>query len=176
MIDIETLSTQSNAIILTIGAIKFDRGLIKKELDEMESFYVRINEDSCKKLNMHTDLNTVEWWKKQSKKAKYEVFEHKDRMDIKDALIKLSNFLKGHNHIWANSPSFDCIILENAYKQCDLDIPWKFWNLRDCRTVYDIGKVSLNTFFDKNKEDHNALNDCYKQILALKTSLKFLNI
>ena len=82
----------------------------------------------------------------------------------KDALIKLSNFLKDHKYIWANSPSFDCIILENAYKSCNLEIPWKFWNLRDCRTVYDLGKINLKSV---SAVKHNALDDCYNQIIAL---------
>ena len=45
MIDIETLSTKNNAVILTIGAIKFDRKDDIKELKNMETFiYVDVLE------------------------------------------------------------------------------------------------------------------------------------
>lgn len=173
MIDIETLSTKNNALILTIGAIKFKRYEEFKELKNMETFYIRVDIKSCKSLNMHVDDKTLEWWESQSEDAKYEVFINKDRNHIKDALIKLSEFLKGHKYIWANSPSFDCIILENAYVLCGLEIPWKFWNLRDCRTIYDLGKINLKSV---SVVKHNALDDCYNQINALLKSLNNLRV
>jgi exodeoxyribonuclease VIII len=176
MIDLETLSTRNDAVILTIGAVKFN---INKELDKTKQLYMRINLQSCKNLKMHTDRSTVKWWKEQSKEAQYEVFENPDRIDIKDALVKLSEFLKNGKCIWANSPNFDCVILENAFNKCGIDIPWKFWNLRDCRTVYGLARLNLSSF-RKNIEDessaHNALNDCVMQILALKESFKILGL
>ena len=94
MIDIETLSTKNNALILTIGVIKFQRGYEIKELKNMETFYTRIDIKSCKNLNMHVDDDTLKWWDKQSEESKYEAFTNPDRLHIKDALIKLSDFLK----------------------------------------------------------------------------------
>ncbi len=43
MIDIETLSTQSNALILTIGAVKFNRDKNISSLENCDTFYKRIN-------------------------------------------------------------------------------------------------------------------------------------
>ena len=171
MIDIETLSTQNNAMILTIGAIKFQRNEDLTELKNMETFYVRIDTKSCKNLNMHVDDETLKWWGRQSEEAKNEVFYNTDRLDINESLTQLSQFLKGHKYIWSNSPSFDCVILENAFKCCGIEVPWKFWNLRDCRTVYDLGRVNLKSV---SVVKHNALDDCYNQIIALKKSLKNL--
>jgi len=173
MIDIETLSTKPNSLILTIGAIKFKKNTEFPELKNMETFYKRIDKKSCEKLGMDIDPRTIEWWKSQNDKTYYEAFENPDRIDIKDALIELSKFLKGHKNIWANSPNFDIVILENAYNCCNLDIPWKFWNLRDTRTVYDLASIRLHEFSDK-EGNHNSLNDCYSQIKALKNS--FINL
>jgi len=175
MIDIETLSTKPNSLILTVGIIKFNKDNDITALEKMESLYLRINKDSCEKLGMDINQNTVEWWSKQSKESKYEVFENKDRFDIKDALLKISSFLKGHKNIWAHSPNFDIIILENAYNMCGLDIPWKFWDLRDTRTVYSLASVNLKDFSSKN-DKHNSLLDSYSQILALKQSFDNLGL
>jgi hypothetical protein len=179
MIDIETLSTKNNAVILTIGAVKFSMKE-KEEKEKTKKFYLRIDLQSCIKLKMHIDNNTEKWWKEQSKDAQYEVFENPDRVSIKDALIELSDFIKDAKCIWANSPNFDCIILENAYNSCKLEIPWKFWNLRDCRTLYSLANINLTTFKKINETkyitNHNALDDCIVQILALKESFKILNI
>ena len=173
MIDIETLSTKNNAVILTIGAIKFKRDDDIKELKDMESFYIRIRKESCIILGMDIDKDTELWWSKQTDKAKYEVFVNKDRIGIKDGLIKLAEFVKNHKCVWSHSPSFDCVILENAYSKCNLQVPWKFWNLRDTRTLYDLGKVNLK-LFSTESDAHNSLFDAYNQVKALNMAFKNL--
>jgi hypothetical protein len=170
MIDIETLSTKNNALILTIGAIKFSREKDIESLKDTDNFYKRIDIKSCKKLNMDIDNDTVQWWNKQSKDVRYEAIENKDRQDIKDVLLELTNFIKDCKYVWANSPNFDCVILENAYRYCNLEIPWKYWNLRDCRTIYDLGNTSLKSITAETK--HNSLDDCYNQILCLNKAYK----
>lgn len=173
MIDIETLSTKPNALILTIGAIKFNRRDDVKDINDLQTFYVRIDQNSCKKLNMHIDEETVKWWNLQADEYKYEALLEKDRIDIKEGLKKLSEFVKNAKCVWSHSPSFDCIILENAYVSCNLEIPWKFYNLRDTRTVYDLGNVNLKMISGETK--HHSLYDCYSQIVCLKKALNNLN-
>lgn len=174
MIDIETLGTNPNSCILTIGAIKFDRKNDIGELKNCETFYCRIDKDSCLSIGLDIDNDTLEWWKNQSKQARYEGLENKDRIKIKDALLELKKFIKNAKCIWANSPNFDCVILENAFKKCDIEIPWKFWILRDCRTVYDIGNTSLKSFVKETI--HHSLIDCYNQILCLQKALKKIEL
>jgi DNA polymerase III epsilon subunit-like protein len=173
MLDIETLSTSPNSLILTIGAIKFFRNQEIKDIKDMDTFYVRINQESCTKLNMEISKDTLEWWNSQSEESRFEAFICKDRINIKDALIKLSRFVKNSKCIWAHSPNFDCIILENAYRLCGIEIPWKFYNLRDTRTLYDLGNVTLENI-DTNK--HHSLYDCHNQIITLKRAFKNLKI
>ena len=80
MIDIETLSTHPNALILTIGAIRFNS---KEKIPDFKNkgihkFYFKIDKSSCDKLNFHIDLETKKWWTKQSKEAQYEVFYNEE--------------------------------------------------------------------------------------------------
>jgi DNA polymerase III epsilon subunit-like protein len=173
MLDIETLSTTPNSVILTIGAIKFNRYHEIKDIKDLETFYVRIDQNSCKKLNMDISEGTLSWWNLQPDEYKYEALLNKDRISIYDALKSLTNFIKNCKYIWANSPNFDCTILENAYKLCNLEIPWKFYNLRDTRTVYDLGNINLKSV---GETQHHALYDCYNQIVALNKSLKNLKL
>lgn len=175
MIDIETLATTPNSAILTIAAVKFNRKDEIKPLEKLDTFYSRIQHGSCQKLGMYVDVETVRWWNLQTTDAKYEAFDNPDRTHIKDSLLKLADFLKGCKCVWANSPNFDCVILENAFKLCEIEVPWKFWNLRDCRTVYDLGKVNLKSF-SSLKDSHNALNDSYNQIRALLQAFENLKI
>jgi hypothetical protein len=174
MIDIETLSTSPNALVLTIGAIIFNPRDEPIPLKNMKTFYKRIDIESCKVLKLDVDKNTLEWWKDQPKESRYEAIENTDREHVKSVLLSLSDFIKDCNCIWANSPNFDCVILENVYKKLGLEIPWKFWNLRDTRTVYAIANLKLRNFSDKNVS-HHALEDCYSQIKCLNASLRKLN-
>ena len=175
MIDIETLGISPNSVVMTIGAIKFNRIDDIKSIEYMDSFYCRVSKESCLKLGLEINKETEEWWEKQSEEAKYEIFKNnKNRYDIKDALIKLTNFIGNCKIIWANGITFDCIILENCYKKCNFDFPWKYYNLRDARTIYDIGNVSLKDFSSEKNQKHNALYDCYIQIKALKQAFNNL--
>jgi hypothetical protein len=169
MIDIECLSVSPDATILTIGAIKFDRKSPLLPMDDYDKFYIRVN---CEDMGFHVDPNTVKWWDSQPKEARYEAIEHPDRVHIKIALIKLSKWIGTSQIIWANSPSFDCIILESAYKKCGLKIPWNFWSTRDCRTIFDL--AGIRKFDLPDNDQHHALHDCYRQIVGVKRALKTL--
>jgi len=62
-------------------------------------------------------------------------------------------------------------ILEHAYKSHGLALPWKYYTVRDARTVY-----SLVPTLNKYPASHHALEDCRRQIDLLHDSLEFLNI
>lgn len=175
IIDIETLSTLPNAIILTIGAIKFNRYEKLKEFDDYETFYIRIDIDSCKKVGLKSDSDTIKWWKDQNKDVRYETIQNPDRKSIEEALNGLSKFVENSQYIWSQG-SFDSVILENAYRACGIEIPWKFWNIRDSRTLFDVTKVDLKMIEYKKDSTHNALIDCYRQLIATANAFQKLNI
>jgi hypothetical protein len=166
MIDIETLGTSIGSVILTIGAVRFDR----RSDTEYESFYKKISVDSCKRNGMMIDQSTVDWWNTQSEEVRNEAFYSEPREELEQVLAELSAFIKrtGVSYIWAQGPTFDVCMLEDAYKRCNLPIPWKFWNVRDTRTVYDLFKVKL----EPDAGAHNALADCKRQIKGVRTALK----
>ena len=177
MVDIETLSTRPDSVILVIGAIKFSRnGDLQhfEKLDKIDVFYRRITIESCTDIGLRIDDSTLNWWKQQNQKARYEALENPDRIPLKQALQEFSNFIKNSSHIWDNSPDFDCTILGEAFNRCEIEIPWKFWNTRDCRTLFDLGGVSKVNM--PSGDEHNAAHDCYRQIVGVKQALKNLSL
>lgn len=176
MVDIETLSTRPDAVIVSIAAIKFDRQGDLPKLENMETFYKRVSRESCEVLGMHVDPKTMEWWKKQEEDVRFEALENPvDRLDIKEALRELSQFIgKANPIIWGNGDDFDCTILGEAYRICNQETPWKFWNTRDVRTVFDLGNVTPWSLPDNHK--HHPIHDCYRQILGLKKAFRNINI
>lgn len=167
MIDIETRSTEPNASILSIGALRFDRFGPIKPLEEMDCFYVKITLKSCDDIGMHVDPNTVAWWAKQDTEVQNEAFGGDDRIDITEALVKLREWI-GHGTIlpWGNGDDFDCVILDQAYKKVGIATPWKFWNTRDVRTVLDLASIKPWHLLPDNK--HHPVNDCYRQVDGVK--------
>ena len=175
MIDIETLSVDPNAVIVSIAAIKFNRN-DNKTLENLDQIYIKVDKESCEVLGMHTDENTISWWQSQDPSIRYEALENpENRVTIKEALDKLSKWLGNKQYkIWSHGDDFDCVILSEAYKKCNMKIPWNFWNTRDTRTILDIANVNIADINIKNK--HHPLYDCYRQILALKKAFNNLKL
>lgn len=174
MVDLETLSTSPNACILTIGAVKFCRRGPVQSLLESRTFYRRIDVQSCIKLGLDISKETQDWWNTQSKAAQYEAFEHKERVQLKEALVDFARWFRGARHIWSHGDDFDCVILSSAYEACGLDVPWKFWSTRDTRTLFDLANINIRDF--PIKEEHHALYDAYRQVLGVRKGLVKLEI
>ena len=166
MIDLETLAVSPEATILTIGAQGFDPFSDRYTDDTL---YERIDLESQAGRDINDD--TVEWWGKQSDEAREEALGEGNRIPLKDALEKLTPIVWKANRIWANGTTFDIVILENAYRQCGLTMPWQYWKVMDARTIYRLRgeRASLSN-------SHNALEDCVNQIDMLQKTLKELGI
>lgn len=180
MLDLETLSVRPNAVILVIGAIKFNRGetwkenIDEKDIEKLNVFYMRINIESCVQAGLHVDKETEQWWDQQADDLKYEALKNPNRVTLKEGLksFKVWFGTNPHTKIWGNGSSFDCTILGEAYKRCGMEIPWKYWLERDLRTIMDLGNVRMCELPQYKK--HHALYDCYRQIIGFQRSEKKL--
>lgn len=175
MIDLETMAVSSDAVILTIGAVKFNRRDTNDTISTMDRFYSRVDMDSCVEVGLKVDPATVEWWESQPEKVSIEIFSTVDRNHIKDVLETFSEWYIGSGavtHIWGHGSHFDIPILENAYKACDLTPPWKFWQVRDTRTLYEAAGVKLPNVYKHMK--HHAMYDAFRQIIGVQNAFKKL--
>jgi hypothetical protein len=164
MIDLETLATSTDAAILTIGAVKFDPLGKDIEEPEMDSFYVRVDLDSCHELGLVTNDDTIAWWANQSKEAQDEAFGVDNRIHIKDAFDQLYKFCWGAKRVWSNGSVFDIMICEHVFRKIGKAIPWQFWQVRDVRTIFDIG-------IDPKRPPvtaHHALQDAWNQAVGVQ--------
>lgn len=172
MLDIETLSTTTNSVILTIGAIKFSRYKTLKSIKKDDLFYRRVDISSCIKLDMDISEKTIDWWYQQNEECRNEAFNKNQRYSIDKVLKEFNEWFGLSKYIWSHGDDFDITILKNAYDKCKLTPPWKYWNTRDTRTLFDITSINLKTFVGTNR--HHPLYDCLYQILALQDSFKIL--
>lgn len=171
MIDKETLHTDPNAVILTIGVVLFDpcgTGIHEKlelrpTIDEQTDIYNRAISDS-----------TLDWWATQSEEAREEALGDKDRIPYREAMERLAKFCWNKHAVWSNGATFDIILAENAFRELDIKVPWSFWNIRDCRTIYDIANVSLKDKKYGTKTTHRAVEDAEHQALVVQDAYRKL--
>lgn len=150
-IDLETMATKPGAAIVSIGAVLFDPRYGKISSN---TFYEELDWEGQGRL---IDPGTAEWWGRQSPTAKTAL----DGLeDLPETLTALAKWLPKDCRVWGNGPLFDMGILENAYDQHNLEVPWKFWNVRCCRTIKDLYESSRGGYDKKAGGTlHNALDD-----------------
>ena len=168
MVDLETLGTNEDAVIVAIGAVVFDPFTPGFVVPHRFHQVVQLNGQPNRKM----DTATVAWWMKQSDAAR-QIFEYPDTT-LTDALNQFYDFYTRHQciRIWSHGITFDVAILNHAYRNMGRSAPWSFRDARDTRTIYDLypNQTELKTFF---KHTHNALQDAEDQARALHHVFQF---
>lgn len=173
MIDIETLSTKMNSLIVSIGAIKFNPRSEDLDIDKMDKFYCLIDIEESKSYNFDIDENCLKWWDKQPEDIKNEIlYSNINRVKIKDALLSFNTWYNSSNvnNVWSQGINFDFPILENAYNCFNINVPWKYWSVRDSRTLCEICKIKKSTEF--NNKSHHPIYDCFRQVISVQKAFK----
>lgn len=166
MLDIETLATRPDSVILTFGAIKFDPFDPSKEM--REGLYFRIDVDEQINLGRHVDQGTIDWWSTQNEEVREEALGENDRISLDNFTQQLNKFVVGVNRVWAQGPVFDIVILENLYRQIGKPCPWQYYLIRDSRTLLK----ALGDDREPGVMLHNALADCVSQAEAVQSAVK----
>jgi hypothetical protein len=165
MTDIETLSTASNAVIVTIASVKFSL-----KTDNIEIFWINIDPKSSKSYGLDIDGETLNWWKRQPPEAMHSWMHSK--ITLPDAIDQFTEFYgtnKDQLH-FCNGTNFDFPILESSYKAVGKKEPYKYWNQRDARTLYWAANLDVRNE-PRIGTYHNAMDDCLTQISWLKKAL-----
>ena len=162
MIDLETLGTVASAVILSVGAVKFD--LESDKIDDC-GFYASASVESNLNLGRRIQEDTLLWWLKQDAAAQ-KVF-HEAKTTLTAALSDLSDWIGSDDYtIWSNGADFDLPMLAHAYSQVGIETPWKFWNSRCFRTYKNLpGARDIRV---QAGVKHNALSDAYSQAVTVQ--------
>lgn len=172
MLDLETLDTSPTSVVLTFGAVKFSE-YNDEDPSDASAIYLRLNIDEQTSLGRTINPDTLEWWGKQSAEAQAEAFAEDNRISLENFTSQLNKYIVGCDKIWAQGTTFDIVILENLYRMLGKPIPWAYWQIRDSRTLFDLGDDSIKK---KNASAHNALADAYFQAKSVQAVYKQLGI
>ena len=170
MIDLETLSTNPNATILTVGGVKFDPYTAEEPAQGM---YFRVDVDAQTNMGRDVMQDTVDWWSKQPKEISDEAFSDDNRVSLNDMIKEINKFSVGVDVFWCQGPLFDYAILQDIYKQLGHPVPWQYWQIRDSRTLFSLVPRDIN---EKRTGLHNALADCFFQAKKVQKVYKQLGI
>lgn len=180
MLDFETLGTKADTVVLSLGAVIFNRDqILKKQL-----WHFSIEEQFKVKRSVTGD--TICWWLKQGDEAK-SVFEraNKEGIPAKDFADQFNSFLKEvilgnepnvimDEHIrfkvWSNGASFDVPILEHFLNQCGRKIHWNFWDVRCYRTMKAMFGIEKGR--EREGTKHDALDDAIFQARCVMNYLQ----
>lgn len=155
MVDLETLGNGNSAVIVSIGAVKFD---VLTGLSE-DTFYAVVDPETCVSAGMQMDASTVVWWMSQSDSAR-SMFQDASKVSLMDALLRFSAWFPTGACLWGNGATFDNIILRSAYQLTGNKTPWDFWNDRCYRTLKNLNP---NIKHERTGTHHNALDDAIFQ-------------
>lgn len=169
MIDTETLGTEPGSIILSVAAVAFN----PYTTGFGDDFYANIDRVSSEECGLKSDRATVKWWSEQSQEARDSLLI--SPKPLSRALSLLNKFIskQGATRIWCQGANFDAVLLEAAYKAADMKAPWRFYNVRDTRTVYELAALDHRSV-RRSGTHHNALDDCLHQIKCLQLAIKTL--
>jgi exodeoxyribonuclease VIII len=117
---------------------------------------------------MIIDPGTLEWWGKQSPEIIDEAFNPENRFPINQVIDEFHKFAWGCDAFWSHGSVFDIMILETYYRKLGKAFPWNFWQIRDTRTIFDLG---YDPEMPKHAK-HNALEDAYRQAVGVQNMFR----
>lgn len=180
MIDIEGLSLAPRALILSIGAVECCGAAPGEE------FYLTL--DAYAQPQRHVSASTALWWIKQALTnpvAATALFSG-EHASMKTALDRLAAFCARIREndadtleVWFNGPQYDAVVLESAFADEGIKVPWSYNEVRDCRTIFKLAEEKGwdSAGIDHTKfVEHNALADAKIQALRLRSALTYLGI
>lgn len=178
-IDLETLGTSPDSVILAIGAVA-----ICAETGEKAHFYSICNANA--QPGRTVNRSTLNWWSQQSAEARaaFDLAHEQEAPLLTDVLADLTAWLgdlgKTHDVFpWGNGAAFDIAMLEHAYKQISDFVPWNFRKSRDMRTLRDVCLLlglepQIKQSAQRNGVHHNALDDADYQARIVIESMRLL--
>lgn len=155
MNDIETLGTGNDALILSIGAVKFNT------LGVFDRFHMAVDVEDAQNFGGTISASTVLWWMAEDKAAAREALLSLIRQPLLTVLSEYRGWYGTKSQpTWGNGATFDNVIIRSAFRSTGQDAPWQFWHDRCYRTMKELpGAPKMK----RTGVHHSALDDAESQ-------------
>lgn len=160
MLDLETLGTDTDAVVTSIGAVKFNRETFEIVAHFKENLNIEEQEEVARAISGRTVL----WWMKQPQETALRMTENPVHVDA--ALMAFVRLVGDDTKsIWGNGSDFDNMILGSLYEDFGIRKPWSYSQNRCFRTLKREFPVEPPT---REGVHHDALDDAVYQLAWLK--------
>lgn len=178
MFDIETLDTESTAVVLSAAILFFEQGDDYETLLEKTLFVKFDSKIQTQKYNRTISKDTLEWWGKIHPAIRKKSFDPSPQdLHPADAIEELKDYIRKHGDalIWARG-SLDQMVIDSLTLKLGFDriMPYNKW--RDvrtgveclCTTAYNgYCEVDHPTFAKHNVIKHDPIHDCAYDAMML---------
>lgn len=187
-IDLETLGTNEDAVILSLGAVVFNINEVDS-IEDLETenriFYAKFELGSQVAAGRTIDPDTVMWWMRQGAQAR-QAFEVGEWGDPAVVLSRFASWLEswGVTHLWGNGSGFDCNKTWSLAKTFGIELGGDpknprtgWWNDSDLRTLKRAAKL-IAGYDGKDIPrglEHHALADAVYQAQVAQRCWAALN-
>jgi hypothetical protein len=137
-------------------------------------FYFNISDASCEAAGLVKDADTVAWWAKQSQQAQDALTV--DPRTLTEVAEAFDTWWRANRamFVWSHGSNFDEPLWSAAMHAIGRRVPWKFWDARCTRTVYDVAGFDPRTV-RRAGTYHNALDDAKYQALCVQRAYAKVN-
>jgi hypothetical protein len=166
MIDLETLGTTPDSVVLEVAAVCFDP---EERILGPHCVY-EVSLRSPDQQLRAIDEGTLMWWAAQVAGGNTMPGLH-GGMTLRDSMLNLCEFLRkwhlGGGEVWSWGIDFDLGILADAMADYQIDLPWAYHKQRDARTLCKVLRVDRS-----GETQHRALDDAMAEAHAVMAALQ----
>lgn len=167
MIDLETMSTEYNAAIVSVGGVAVKNGEV------LRTFESTVTLQSSIDAGLHISASTIAWWMQQSDHARKALQGGTELRKVLESLNAWAEPLKDPR-VWGNGATFDNVILRNAYNVVGLEPFWKYKHDRCYRTFKDLVDPQRRLLPREGDTAHTALADAVDQMCHLQKMFEYI--
>ena len=169
MIDLETLGSSNDAVIVQIGACYFDR----HTAEIGNTFKQNIDINSCLREGFAVDGDTIKWWMTEQIN---QVTFYGDTVLIKPAIASFIEFSNKADKVWSHATFDFCIMMEYIHR-FGMKPKFHYRSARDIRTLIDMAEMWDDVYKNKDTRTgwHDALEDCKYQVEYCVKAMQKIN-
>ncbi len=185
ILDIETLGSVNNSVILSVGMVAVD-SKVDYTFDELikDGYYAKLDVKSQVEAGRKIHQDTLDWWGTQGADASHILKPAKGDMNHTKLCGDMISWLKKSKvdiskaKFYSRGSHFDFGILHDLFRiTLGIDtnsLPWRYYNIHDSKTVV-LTLLGKDMWEIEPKPDgfihHNSLHDSAREYLCIQTAL-----
>lgn len=168
--DLETCATTANAAVMQVAALVWDRQAKDNPFERYDlatSFNEHVDLRSCVVDGFDFDPATVQWWTRQSDAAKEAVtrgLAEPIREVFERFVLWIQQTMRDAQAdsvcLWCQGMDFDGAILRNICYKYGIELPLRYQQFRDCRSIILEAAISHYRNSDSSNADDILQKPC----------------